>query len=259
MDIFLYFMIFIMGTFFGSFFTLAVYRIPLKKDITHEHSFCPNCNHKLGILDLIPVVSYLCLRGKCRYCGKKVRIRYFLLEVLSGIIFVIGYASLNIQNIILENEKLIYFVNFVFLYTTLILIAGIDKEYRKINQSVVLFGGICQIIYMLYLYIIGKATMYRYIIYTVIFMVLWTISKISTSKRKSYCIEIILLFSYILLALDFKNMILILVLSLIFCFMLTIVLRKKHAKIKDVPFGFMISICTIVYVIAGNFIKFYVM
>lgn len=82
MNLFLDSMIFIMGTFFGSFFTLAVYRIPLKKDITHEHSFCPNCNHKLGVLDLIPVFSYLFLQGKCRYCGEKVRIRYLLLEVL---------------------------------------------------------------------------------------------------------------------------------------------------------------------------------
>ena len=53
MDIFFYIIIFIIGTVFGSFFTLAVYRIPLKKDITHERSFCPNCNHKLGFWDMI--------------------------------------------------------------------------------------------------------------------------------------------------------------------------------------------------------------
>ena len=44
----LYILIFIMGAYFGSFYTLAVYRIPLGLDITHEHSFCPNCKHKLG-------------------------------------------------------------------------------------------------------------------------------------------------------------------------------------------------------------------
>ena len=51
MNTILYALIFIIGTLFGSFFTLAVYRIPLGKDITHERSFCPNCNHRLEFLD----------------------------------------------------------------------------------------------------------------------------------------------------------------------------------------------------------------
>lgn len=123
MDIFLYVMLFIMGTFFGSFFTLAVYRIPLKKDITHEHSFCPNCNHKLGVLDLFPVWSYLFLKGKCRYCGQKIRIRYFLLEILSGIVFVIAYASFHIQDIFLDTEKEIAFLAFVFMYITMVIVS----------------------------------------------------------------------------------------------------------------------------------------
>ena len=67
--------IFILGIYFGSFFTLATYRLPKGEDITHTHSYCPNCNHKLGILDLIPVFSYLFLRGKCRYCKNKIGIR----------------------------------------------------------------------------------------------------------------------------------------------------------------------------------------
>ena len=87
MNTLLYILIFIMGTVFGSFYTLAIYRIPKRQDITHTHSYCPNCNHKLGFLDLIPVFSYIFLRAKCRYCGQKIRPRYFILEVLSGIVF----------------------------------------------------------------------------------------------------------------------------------------------------------------------------
>lgn len=63
-EIFIYILIFIMGAYFGSFYTLAIYRIPLGLDITHEHSFCPNCNHKLGILDLFPILSYIFIRRK---------------------------------------------------------------------------------------------------------------------------------------------------------------------------------------------------
>ena len=151
MEIFVILIIFIMGTFFGSFFTLAVYRIPLKKDITHERSFCPNCNHRLEALDLVPVWSYIFLGGKCRYCGQKIRIRYLLLEVLSGIVFVTAFLSLKIT--IIDFTRLANFVFFVFVYTTLVLIAGIDKEYKKINLPVLIFGGVINIIYILYLYI----------------------------------------------------------------------------------------------------------
>ena len=85
MNTFLYIIIFITGCFFGSFFTLAVYRIPRKEDILIKHSYCPNCNHKLGFFDLFPVLSYIFLGGKCRYCGNKIRPRYLILEILSGL------------------------------------------------------------------------------------------------------------------------------------------------------------------------------
>ena len=94
MEAIIYLYIFLIGTVFGSFFTLAVYRIPLGKDITHTRSYCPNCNHKLSFLDMIPIFSYIFLGGKCRYCHKKIRIRYLLLEVLSGVVFTLFAASI---------------------------------------------------------------------------------------------------------------------------------------------------------------------
>lgn len=250
MNIFLYVMLFIMGTFFGSFFTLAVYRIPLKKDITHEHSFCPNCNHKLGVLDLFPVWSYLFLKGKCRYCGKPIRIRYFLLEILSGIVFVTAYASFHIQDIFLDSEKQVAFLAFVFIYITMVIVAGIDKEYRKINSSVLLFGTICQTIYMVYLYVLEETTMYRYIIYFILFIVLQILQK----KKKAYWLEILLLLSYILLVFDFKSLVPIFGISL--C--LGLLFKVSHKKIQNMPMGFIIGISTIVYAIVENLIEFWI-
>ena len=134
MNIFLYTIIFMMGAMFGSFFTLAVYRIPLKKDITHERSFCPNCNHRLEFLDLIPIFSYIFLGGKCRYCGQKIRIRYLFLEVLSGVVFLLAFMSFNIDFWNIEITKIAGFCFFVFMYIVVILIAGIDKEYKKVEN-----------------------------------------------------------------------------------------------------------------------------
>ena len=74
------------GAFFGSFFSLATYRIPKGEDITHTRSYCPNCKHKLSFFDLFPVISYIVRGGKCKYCKQKISPRYILLESLNGML-----------------------------------------------------------------------------------------------------------------------------------------------------------------------------
>lgn len=154
MDIFLYIIIFTMGITFGSFYTLAVHRIPQKQDITHTHSYCPNCKHKLNIFDLIPVLSYIILGGKCRYCNKKIRPRYLILEIISGLCFIIAayFIGVNIKN--LNIIKIIEYSFFVLFFTFIVLIIGIYKENKIINKSVLIYGIIITIMYMVYLYII---------------------------------------------------------------------------------------------------------
>ena len=75
---------FIIGTLFGSFFTLAIYRIPRKQDIVKTRSYCPTCKHKLGFFDCFPILSYVSTIGRCRYCKKPISIRYPLIEFASG-------------------------------------------------------------------------------------------------------------------------------------------------------------------------------
>ena len=182
MNTFLYILIFIMGAFFGSFFTLAVYRIPKRQDITHTHSYCPNCNHKLGFLDLFPIISYIILGGKCRYCKEKIRPRYLILEILSGIIFVVIAYLMNIS---IENLNTITIANsaFIVLYLCfLFIIGGIDKELRKIEKSVVMYGIIISLMYIVYLCIVENASIYRYGIY-IIFYILFLILDIITLKK----------------------------------------------------------------------------
>lgn len=218
MDIIFCILIFIMGTVFGSFFTLAVYRIPLGLNITHERSFCPNCNHKLSFYDLIPIFSYICLKGKCRYCGKKVRIRYLILEVLSGLVFLIAYLSFNMNFPFFTIEKVIDFVAFVCFYVTIVLISGIDKENIKIEKSVLLFGIITQALYMLYLYTFDNVNIYRYEMYLIIMLILFAIDTIFLKlKGKSpYSIQILMLIDYILMYIPFDIYYIVIILSIIY-------------------------------------------
>ena len=124
---------------FGSFFSLAVYRIPRKENITYVQSHCVKCNHKLGPLDLIPIWSYVFLRGRCRYCGEKIRSRYVLLELTSGITFVLVALALNIgvYSSLLEFIKLFL----IYLYMVAIfVIGGIDKENNSIPNNMILYS-----------------------------------------------------------------------------------------------------------------------
>lgn len=191
MDIFFYIIIFSIGITFGSFYTLAVHRIPKKEDIVHTHSYCPNCNHKLNFIDLIPIFSYVFLGGKCRYCGQKIRPRYLIIEMLSGLFFVtIAYfMTISIYNI--NIIKIIDYSFFVLYFTYIILMIGISKETRKINRPVLIYGVIISIMCIVYLYIVEKASIYRYVIYFVLFVLFLLIDKIKTKKYNYICLIII--------------------------------------------------------------------
>ena len=195
MDLILYVIIFLIGIFFGSFYTLAVYRIPKGEDITHTHSYCPNCKHELGILDLIPVFSYIFLGGKCRYCKEKIRPRYFILEILSGIFFVLVAYLMGVSYQNFKLDTIISFAFFALYFTFLILIAGIDSEYRKINKKVLMYGVIISLMYIVYLCIIDFDSIYRYVIYLVLFLILLLIDTIYLKKKAldSYPLDILLI------------------------------------------------------------------
>lgn len=195
LNIFFYIILFAMGITFGSFYTLALYRIPKRQDITHTHSYCPNCNHKLGFLDLIPVFSYIFLGAKCRYCKQKIRPRYLILETLSGLLFIIIAYFMGLK---LENLNSINIINFCFvvLYLTyIILMAGIDKENRKIDKAVNIYGIAISIMYMSYLCIVGETNIYRYGIYLILYIVILLVDTITLKKfaKSTYLNGILLL------------------------------------------------------------------
>ncbi len=75
---------FFIGAAIGSFLNVVIYRLPKGMSLSHPPSHCPNCEHRLGVMDLFPLLSYLLTGGKCRYCKNKVSPRYFWVEILTG-------------------------------------------------------------------------------------------------------------------------------------------------------------------------------
>lgn len=80
----------VLGLLVGSFLNVVVHRLPKGKSIVFPPSHCPHCGHPLGPTDLVPVLSYLLLGGKCRYCGKPISPRYPLVEALTGGLFLLA-------------------------------------------------------------------------------------------------------------------------------------------------------------------------
>lgn len=261
MNIVLYILIFIMGTVFGSFFTLAIYRIPKRQDITHTHSYCPNCNHKLGFWDLIPVFSYIFLLGKCRYCKEKIRPRYFILEILSGFTFVIIAYLINISvdnlkpYILIEGAFMALYLCFVFI------MAGIDAENRKIEKSISMYGILLSIIYIIYLCVIEKDSIYRYIIYLVFYVIILILDTVTLKKyaKNSYVHGVILtVLTMVIFTGEYVTINTILMTALVVAFELLIhkiknirrkVRREKNDYGENIDYGFILGISNILNLI----------
>lgn len=84
---------FVYGTVVGSFLNVCIYRLPAEQSIVSPPSHCPKCNNKLRTADLVPLLSFLFLGRKCRYCGAPISWRYFCVELVTGLLFVAVYLN----------------------------------------------------------------------------------------------------------------------------------------------------------------------
>jgi leader peptidase (prepilin peptidase)/N-methyltransferase len=90
-DLPVYLMIFLFGITIGSFLNVCILRIPLKESITFERSHCMSCGYQLQWFDLIPLFSYLFLRGKCRKCKAHISSQYPIVEAVNGVLYVLVF------------------------------------------------------------------------------------------------------------------------------------------------------------------------
>ncbi|WP_408956426.1 prepilin peptidase [Natroniella sp. ANB-PHB2] len=124
-------LIFIFGLMIGSFLNVVIYRLPAGKSIVFPRSQCGHCQTKLGAWDLIPVVSYLLLGGRCRYCKSRFSLQYPVVEFLTGLLFLLLYQQYS-----LGSQFLVY----SFLLTLLIPASVIDLQKRIIPNQINYFG-----------------------------------------------------------------------------------------------------------------------
>lgn len=128
MEFFLVILLGVLGAVIGSFLNVCIDRLPAGKSLIGPPSHCDACNRRLGVLDLVPVVSYLVLRGRCRYCGARVPGRVFWVEVGSALFLALAYWYFGLS----AQFAFIAFYGFVF-----IVLGVIDLEHKRILNVIV--------------------------------------------------------------------------------------------------------------------------
>jgi len=84
-------LVFVIGACIGSFLNVCIYRLPLGQSVVVKPSHCPGCDRRLRALDLVPLLSYVLLKGRCRYCGEKISVQYPLVELSTALFFMAAF------------------------------------------------------------------------------------------------------------------------------------------------------------------------
>lgn len=132
MEIYYSILFFLFGVAFGSFYNVVGMRWPAGKSIVQPGSHCDACQKPLKALDLIPVLSYVLLRGKCRQCGEKFGAFHALIELFTGLLFVLAYVHFGFT------AELIVALLFISLFA---IITVSDICYMIIQDKVLLIFG----------------------------------------------------------------------------------------------------------------------
>jgi len=141
-------LLFILGTAIGSFLGVVVDRLVSKESIWKGRSHCDHCRHNLAAHDLIPVISFLLLGQKCRYCHKKLSWFYPIIELVTGVTFLaVSLVVFQLPGNILILEYQLLAIYYFVLISCLIVIFFADLKYGIIPFKIVLFAFVVALIW----------------------------------------------------------------------------------------------------------------
>lgn len=157
MKIYFTIIFFILGTIMGSFYNVVGFRLAKNESIIKPGSHCPKCNHKLSFFELIPILSYIFLKGKCKNCKEKISIFYPLIELFTGLLFGVCFYSFGFSYDLLIGLSLVSLLSIVIVS---------DVNFYIIPDEINIFFGILIIIINIFKY--GFVGSLKYILYGII-------------------------------------------------------------------------------------------
>jgi len=142
---------FVIGAFIGSFLNVVIYRLPRQMSLIAPPSHCPNCGHSLSVLDLVPLLSFLFFRARCRYCGAKISWRYFVVELVTANV----WGALWWKYLVVDSDP-VGFLVFASASSALIAVFFIDLVTFTIPDSLNIFLLFLGIAYNVWLKVEGS-------------------------------------------------------------------------------------------------------
>ena len=134
-------LLFLFGLIVGSFYNVVIYRLPQGESLIYPGSSCPNCGEHLSSKELIPVLSYILQRGKCKHCKDSISWQYPLVELLTGLGFVvIGTQSSSLVNLL---AGLVFF-------SLLLILAFIDAKHMLLPNVLTVSGLVSGLLFALF-------------------------------------------------------------------------------------------------------------
>lgn len=233
--------VFAFGLIIGSFLNVCIYRIPRGESIAFPPSHCTNCGERLKPYDLVPVISYIILKGKCRNCGSSISKIYPAIELLNGILYVLLFMQYGMSA---------EFIKFSAFASIMIVIGMIDLNTMEVYFNVTVFALITAGIFLLngYLHHIGITS---YILGALLGIGLIGAIVILTKGMGEGDIEIALTIG---LFLGFRNTILALFLSFIIGGMIAafLLISKKKSRKDPIAFGPFMAASSIAAALYGS-------
>jgi len=129
-NMFFSFFAFLFGSIVGSFLNVCILRLPQKKSLLFPASHCPHCQQPIRFYDNIPLISYLVLRGRCRFCGQPISPQYVIVELLTALFSLLLFLHYSLIE---------YFIYFAF-FSSLVVVTFIDLKHQIIPDAISLPG-----------------------------------------------------------------------------------------------------------------------
>lgn len=230
--------VFVVGVTIGSFLNVVGLRIPNKESLVSPGSNCPNCKYELKYYDLIPIFSYIFLKGKCRKCKATISPRYALVEVLTGLSFVFVYVN---------SESLVHFVFQAILVSVLIALSVADLEYRLIPNKILLYSFAILIPYGVW--ISGNPLIDHAIAGGAVFAVLLLLAVVTNGGMGGGDIKLLTVLGF---ALGSKEIILIFMIACFTGAIVGIILKMAGRDMKVLPFAPFIYMGTIIVMVYSD-------
>jgi len=228
---------FILGTVMGSFYNLLGLRVVNKESIIKPKSHCDKCGHVLSWYELIPIFSFIFLKGRCRNCKTKLSILYLFSEFFCGVLFAISFYAFGFSpNLVVS----------IILSSLLIIVTVCDTTYMIIPDRFIIISGI--LILLIKLFFVGLNSFLLSLLYGLIsFIIMYLIMKLGDYIFKKETLggaDVKLMFIVGICLEPFLSLLVIIIASMIALpiSLFLLVKEKEHA----IPFGPFILIGTMI-------------